>query len=221
MRLLVGLGNPGPKHARQRHNIGFMAVDKIAEDYFIGPWRQKFQGSIATGQIDSQRVILLKPETYMNDSGRSVGELVRYHKISLENVIVFHDELDLEPGRIRTKIGGGNAGHRGLNSIQAHIGGKFVRVRIGIGHPGRKDLVSHYVLHSFSSADKEWLEDILKSVSLSVSYLVAGSLEGFARNVAESRNKVHLSSSQHPSSKPIKTETEGGIFARILGKLKL
>src|SRR5210317_1683475 len=145
MKLIVGLGNPGAKYARNRHNIGFMAVDRIASDHGFGPWKPKFQGQIAEGRLGREKVLLLKPETFMNKSGQSVGEAMRFYKLEPEDVIVIHDELDLAPGKVRVKQGGGHAGHNGLRSIHAHIGENYARVRLGIGHPGRKDLVAHYV----------------------------------------------------------------------------
>ena len=160
MQLFVGLGNPGASYAGNRHNIGFMAVDRIASDHGFGPWRGKFQGSLAEGRLGSERVILLKPETFMNRSGASVGEAMRFFKLEPADVTVFHDELDLAPGKLRVKQGGGHAGHNGLRSIHSVIGPDYARVRLGIGHPGHKDAVSGYVLHDFAKADADWLEDL-------------------------------------------------------------
>src|SRR5690606_25705357 len=155
----------GETYARNRHNIGFMAIDAIARTHGFGPWRRRFQGLACDGDIGGMKVMLLKPETYMNDSGRAVGEAMRFHKLPIEDVIVFHDELDLPPGKIKVKAGGGNAGHNGLRSITAHIGNDYVRVRLGIGHPGAKELVHGYVLHDFARADADWLDHVLDAVA--------------------------------------------------------
>lgn len=187
MKILVGLGNPGEKYARNRHNIGFMAVDRIAGDHGFGPWRRKFQGLVAEGRLGGEKVLLLKPQTYMNLSGQSVGEAVRFYKLAPEDVIVFHDELDLAPGKLRVKQGGGHAGHNGLRSIQAHIGPDFLRVRMGIGHPGHKDRVAQYVLSDFARADEAWLDELLRAVSKAVPLLVEGDRAGFLSEVARHR----------------------------------
>ncbi|MBV2358440.1 aminoacyl-tRNA hydrolase [Thalassococcus sp. CAU 1522] len=165
MKLFVGLGNPGSQYAKNRHNIGFMAVDRIAADHGFAPWRAKFQGQLTEGRLGREKVLMLKPETFMNRSGQAVGEAVRFYKLEPADVVVFHDELDLAPGKCRVKLGGGHAGHNGLRSIHGHIGEDYGRVRLGIGHPGRKDLVSHYVLHDFPKADAEWLDDLLRGLS--------------------------------------------------------
>lgn len=187
MKLLVGLGNPGQKFVQHRHNVGFIALDQIAEDHQILPWKEKMSGLMAVGKIASRRVTLLKPQTYMNDSGRSVGAIMRYFKINPTDVVVFHDELDLAPGRMKTKSGGGSAGHNGLRSIQANIGDQFSRIRIGIGHPGQKNLVHHYVLHNFSTRDEDWLGDLLPAMSKSAAHLVDGNLQAFTNEVARRR----------------------------------
>lgn len=165
MRLFVGLGNPGAKYARNRHNIGFMAVDRIAEDHGFAPWRAKFQGRIAEGRLGTEKVLLLKPETFMNRSGQSVVEAMNFYKLSPADITVFHDELDLAPGKCRVKQGGGHAGHNGLRSIHGHIGAEYGRVRLGIGHPGRKEAVAGYVLHDFPKADDAWLDDLMRGIS--------------------------------------------------------
>ncbi|MFV0245802.1 MAG: aminoacyl-tRNA hydrolase [Qingshengfaniella sp.] len=174
MLLFAGLGNPGAKYAKNRHNVGFMALDRIAEDHGFGPWRQKFQGLISEGRLGTVKVLLLKPQTFMNLSGQSVGEAARFHKIPVEDLCVFHDELDLAPGKCRVKTGGGHAGHNGLRSIHAHLGEAYRRVRIGIGHPGHKDRVSGYVLSDFAQADGAWLEDLLRGLSDGAPALAAG-----------------------------------------------
>ncbi len=184
MQLFVGLGNPGAKYARNRHNIGFMALDRIAEDHGFGPWRGKFQGEIAEGLLGSEKVLLLKPGTFMNRSGQAVGEAMRFYKLDSTDVTVFHDELDLAPGKVRVKAGGGHAGHNGLRSIHDHIGAAYDRVRLGIGHPGRKELVSGYVLHDFPKADENWLDDVLRGVSDGAPALAAGDAGRFMNAVA-------------------------------------
>ncbi len=184
MKLLVGLGNPGGQYARNRHNVGFMAVERIASAHRFGPWKKKFHGQAADGVIDGKKVLLLKPDTFMNESGRSVGEAVRFAKLDLGDVIVFHDELDLAPGKIRVKTGGGSAGHNGLRSISAHLGHDFVRVRMGIGHPGAKELVHHWVLHDFARDDAAWLDPLLDAVAGAAGRLVAGGEARFMTDVA-------------------------------------
>ncbi|RKT32740.1 peptidyl-tRNA hydrolase [Roseovarius halotolerans] len=165
MLLFVGLGNPGAKYAGNRHNIGFMALDRIAEDHGFGPWKAKFQGALSEGRLGGERVLLLKPMTFMNLSGQSVGEAMRFYKLMPEDVTVFHDELDLAPGKVRVKTGGGHAGHNGLRSLHQHIGETYRRVRLGIGHPGRKEMVAHYVLQDFAKADGDWLDDLMRGIS--------------------------------------------------------
>jgi PTH1 family peptidyl-tRNA hydrolase len=184
MKLFVGLGNYGEKYARQRHNIGFMAVERLAEIHGFGPWKKKFKGLAADGEIGGEKVVLLKPETFMNESGQSVGEAARFLKIPECDVIVFHDELDLLPGRIKVKTGGGNAGHNGLRSISAHLGNETVRVRLGIGHPGSKDAVAHFVLSDFAKADRVWLPDLLDAVAKAATHLARGDAQRFQTEVA-------------------------------------
>ncbi|MGY9049999.1 MAG: aminoacyl-tRNA hydrolase, partial [Rhodobacterales bacterium] len=165
MKIFVGLGNPGGQYAQNRHNIGFMALEAIAEAHGFQPWKPRFQGHVAEGRLGGDKVMLLKPATFMNLSGQAVGEAMRFYKLEPADVMVFHDELDLAPGRIKVKTGGGHAGHNGLRSIHAHIGEAYGRVRMGIGHPGRKELVAGYVLHDFGKADAGWLDDVLRGVS--------------------------------------------------------
>ncbi len=184
IKLLVGLGNPGENYARNRHNVGFMAIDAIASHWNAGPWRKRFQGAMSEACVNGMKVVLLKPATFMNESGRAVGEAMRFYKITAADVTVFHDELDLEPGKLRVKTGGGHAGHNGLRSISAHIGSDYRRVRIGIGHPGNKAAVSHYVLHDFSRADENWLEPLLGAIAKSVPKLLEGQEPSFMNEVA-------------------------------------
>ena len=184
MKLLVGLGNPGSKYANNRHNIGFMALDRIADDHGFAPWRGKFQGQLSEGRLGSGKVVLLKPETFMNNSGQSVGEAMRFFKLAPEDIIVLHDEIDLAPGKVRYKSGGGHAGHNGLRSIHAHIGDTYGRVRIGVGHPGRKEAVPGYVLRDFAKAEADWVEDVLRGIADGAPHLADGDSGKFMNAVA-------------------------------------
>lgn len=184
MKLIVGLGNPGSKYARNRHNVGFMAVDRIAERYGLGPWRKKFSGLVASGEIGGHKVVLLKPETFMNDSGRAVAEAMHFHKLGEDDVLVIHDEIDLAPAKLKIKTGGGNAGHNGLRSITSHIGNDYGRVRIGVGHPGSKELVHGWVLRDFAKADSEWLEPLLDAIADAAGRLATGDQSRFLTDVA-------------------------------------
>jgi PTH1 family peptidyl-tRNA hydrolase len=203
MKLLVGLGNPGAKYAQNRHNIGFMALDRIAADHGFSGWRSKFQGQTCEGRLGSEKVTLLKPETFMNLSGQSVGEAMRYLKLAPDDIIVFHDELDLAPGKVRLKTGGGHAGHNGLRSIHGHIGPDYDRVRMGIGHPGHKDAVAGYVLRDFPKADAEWLDDELRGISDGIADLIAGDggkfLNAVALRVAPPRSSKSTPKTAKPS----------------------
>jgi PTH1 family peptidyl-tRNA hydrolase len=184
MKLFVGLGNPGAKYAGNRHNIGFMALDRIAADHGFTPWKKAFKGVVAEGRLGPQKVLLLKPETYMNLSGDAVQAALAFHKLPLGDVTVFHDELDLAPGKMRLKQGGGHAGHNGLRSLHAHLGPEYGRVRLGIGHPGHKDAVAHYVLHDFAKSDQDWLETVLRGISDGAAALAAGDGAAFSNAVA-------------------------------------
>ena len=185
MLLLVGLGNPGSGYAKHRHNIGFMAVDEIAGRYSLAPFRSKFHGLVAEGEIGGVKVLALKPETFMNESGRSVEAARAFYKIRPEDVVVFHDEIDLVAGKVRLKRGGGHAGHNGLRSIHAHMGPDYARVRIGIGHPGDKDRVTGHVLKNFAKADKAWVEKVLGALARHLEWLIAGDDPGFMSKVAQ------------------------------------
>lgn len=187
MKLLVGLGNPGAQYARNRHNIGFMAVDAIAGAHGFGPWRAKFSAEVAEGRLGAAKVVALKPQTYMNLSGDAVQAAAAFWKVAPGDIIVFHDELDLEPGKVRVKTGGGHAGHNGLRSMMGHLGPEFVRVRLGIGHPGDKALVTPHVLGDFSRAETEWLDDLLRGVARGAPSLVAGNAPGFLSEIAGPR----------------------------------
>lgn len=208
MRLFVGLGNPGAKYARNRHNIGFMAVDRIAEDHGFAPWKTKFQGQISEGRLGTEKVLLLKPETFMNRSGQSVGEAMRFYKLDSTDVTVLHDELDLAPGKVRVKAGGGHAGHNGLRSIHDHIGAAYDRVRLGIGHPGRKEAVAGYVLHDFARADEDWLENVLRGISDGAAALAAGDGARFMNAVAlrTAPPRSSTGTAPRPEENPAKVE---------------
>ena len=184
MKLIVGLGNPGAKYARNRHNVGFMALDMIVSDHGFGPWKQKFQGLVTEGRFGSDRAVFLKPETFMNNSGQSVAAAMKFHKIDAEDVVVFHDELDLAPGKIRFKMSGGHAGHNGLRSIHAHIGADYGRIRMGVGHPGHKDRVAGFVLSDFAKAEQDWLDDVLRGCADGAPSLAAGDSPKFMNAVA-------------------------------------
>ncbi len=185
MLIFAGLGNPGTRYARNRHNIGFMAVEAIARACRVAPWRVRFQGQACEATIGSEKVLLLKPQTYMNESGRAIGEAARFYKVAPADVIVFHDELDLAPAKLRIKLGGGNAGHNGLRSTTAAIGNEYRRVRMGIGHPGDKALVHAYVLNDFGKAEEAWVEDLCSACADNAALLAAHDDAGF-------QNKVHL-----------------------------
>jgi PTH1 family peptidyl-tRNA hydrolase len=184
MRLLVGLGNPGSVHAHNRHNIGFMAVDRICQAHGFAPWRARFQGLIAEGEIGGMKVLALKPGTFMNLSGQAVGEAARFYKIAPADVIVLHDEIELLPGRIKVKLGGGHAGHNGIKSIDAHIGAEHWRVRLGVGRPAEKAMVKNYVLHDFTCEDQAWLEPFLDALATASPHLIAGDENKFMTKVA-------------------------------------
>ncbi|WP_410218467.1 aminoacyl-tRNA hydrolase [Paracoccus sp. (in: a-proteobacteria)] len=200
MKLIVGLGNPGAKYAANRHNVGFMAVDRIADDHGFGPWRSRFQALVSEGRLGDLRVTLLKPQTFMNLSGQPVGEAMRYLKLSPADVIVLHDELDLAPGKCRVKQGGGHAGHNGLRSIHQHVGADYGRVRLGIGHPGHKDKVAPYVLSDFAKADQDWLDDLLRGISDGAAALAAGDGGRFQNAVAARTAPARNSGTEAPKT---------------------
>jgi len=185
MRLLVGLGNPGPHFVGNRHNVGFMAVEAIARRHRIGRWRRRFRGVAAEGPIEGERVILLLPGTYMNESGLAVGEAARFYKVDIAHIVIFHDEIDLPPAKLRVKTGGGIAGHNGLRSISSHVGNDYRRVRIGVGHPGAKELVYPYVLSDFAVAERPWVEALCDAIADNAAMIIKGEDSSF-------QNKVHL-----------------------------
>ena len=184
MQLWVGLGNPGAQYALQRHNVGFMVADTIADLHDFGPVKKAFQGWTQEGRIGPEKILLLKPATFMNESGRSIGEAMRFYKLDVGDVTVFHDELDLAPFKVKVKTGGGTAGHNGLRSTEAHIGNEFRRVRIGIGHPGHKDKVSPYVLGNYAKAEMDPLADLLGAVAAEAKWLAEGNDARFMSDVA-------------------------------------
>ena len=184
MQLWVGLGNPGADYALNRHNVGFMAVDAIHQVHGFEPWKKGFQGWISAGRIGTDRILLLKPATYMNESGRAVGEALRFFKLDLSALTAFHDELDLDPFRVKVKTGGGAAGHNGLRSIDAHLDQEYRRVRLGIGHPGHKDRVTGHVLGNYAKAEMDDLADMLGAVAAEAPLLAAGEDARFMNEVA-------------------------------------
>ena len=226
MQLFVGLGNPGASYANHRHNIGFMALDAIAGAHGFGPWRRKFQARVTEGRFGADRVLLVKPQTFMNLSGQAVGEAMRYLKIAPEDIWVFHDELDLVPGKLRLKQGGGHAGHNGLRSLHQHLGADYNRVRIGIGHPGHKDLVSPYVLHDFARADRDWREPLLDAVGREAGRLAAGDASGFMNAVAlATRPPARPAKGEGPAggkkgreAAPVEKSEPESAFARLLAR---
>ena len=185
MRLFVGLGNPGAKYAHNRHNIGFTVVEEIARHHGFAPWRRRFQGETAEGTLDHERVILLRPSTFMNESGRAVQEAANFFKLAAGDITVFQDELELPPAKVRVKVGGGIAGHNGLRSISSHIGNDYRRVRLGIGHPGVKELVHSYVLSDFAKDDRPWVVALRQAIADNAGLLATGRDSTF-------QNKVHL-----------------------------
>jgi PTH1 family peptidyl-tRNA hydrolase len=201
MRLLVGLGNPGSRYAMTRHNVGFMAIDAIAARYRFAAFRPKFQGTLAEGVIGDTRILLLKPETYMNLSGDSVGAAARFYKIDVSEIAVFHDDIDLADGKLRVKRGGGAGGHNGLRSIDEVLGADYWRVRIGVGHPGMRELVEAYVLQNFSGEDRQWLEPLIAAIAEAAPVLAADDTGAFMSKVAHllRPNKKNEPPEQPPS----------------------
>ena len=185
MQLLVGLGNPGARYVGNRHNVGFMAVEEVAKRHGFAPWRRRFQGVATEGSIGGERALLLLPGTFMNESGRAVAEAAHFYKLPLDAITVLHDEIDLPPAKLRVKIGGGIAGHNGLRSISEHIGNDYRRVRIGVGHPGHKDVVQHYVLSDFAKSERSWVEALIRIIADNVGLILRGEDASF-------QNKVHL-----------------------------
>ena len=188
MKLIVGLGNPGEKYARNRHNVGFMTLERIADKFGRGGWRKKFSSLVCDSELDGENALLMCPQTYYNEAGQAVSAAARFHKIEPEDIIVFHDEIDLVPGKVRVKTGGGLAGNNGLRSIASHMGPDFVRVRIGIGHPGNKDAVKHYVLNDFPKAVQDGLDVMLDAMAAAAPKLAEGAHDKFQTSVAQALN---------------------------------
>jgi PTH1 family peptidyl-tRNA hydrolase len=202
MLLIVGLGNPGETYQNHRHNIGFMAVDAIGAAHGFGPARLKWRAHVSEGKIGSEKALILKPMTYMNESGNAVRDAVAFHKIELDRVWVIYDELDLAAGKVRVKLGGGNAGHNGLRSISAHVGNDYWRVRLGIGHPGEKERVTGHVLGNFTKADRAWVDPLLDAIGQAAPFLADGDAAGFM-------NKVTLLTTPKKEPKPKPKDDSG------------
>ena len=229
MLLFAGLGNPGAHYQNNRHNVGFMAADAIARRHDFSPWSKKFHGLIAEGRIGDEKIVLVKPQTFMNESGRSVGEALRFYKLTPGDLTVFYDELDLAPGKVRIKTGGGAGGHNGIRSIDGHIGQAYRRVRIGIGHPGVKEMVIHHVLGDFAKSDRDWLEPLLDGLAGNAGLLAQGDDSGFMNRLAlgdqarqeppakPKKEQSHIR--QARKAKPAVTIPESGPMAAMLKRL--
>jgi PTH1 family peptidyl-tRNA hydrolase len=204
--LIAGLGNPGQSYARNRHNVGFMATDVIHESYEFGPWRRRFEGVVSEGMLARRKTWLLKPLTFMNESGRSVGAAARFFKLLPESIVVMHDEIDLAAGKLRTKAGGGDAGHNGLRSISSTLGPDYRRVRIGVGHPGKKERVHGHVLQNFSAVDEDWLVPLLSAIAKAAPFLAKDDDAGFMNKVAVTLNPPPK---KPPPEKPTKKDDDG------------
>ncbi|OLP59400.1 aminoacyl-tRNA hydrolase [Xaviernesmea oryzae] len=205
MRILAGLGNPGAQYAGHRHNIGFMALDAIHRRHGFSPWSKKFKGEIAEGTLGGEKVLLIKPQTFMNLSGESVGEALRFYKLAPADLTVIYDELDLAPGRARIKVGGGHGGHNGIKSIDAHCGTDYRRLRLGIGHPGSKERVNGHVLGDFAKADRSWLEPLLDALADHADLLIRGEDSQFLNKLA-----LAVGAQAEPEEKPAKPKKPGG-----------
>lgn len=234
MLIIAGLGNPGAKYAGNRHNIGFMAVDEIVRRHGFSPWRKKFQAEVSEGLLGRESVLLMKPQTYMNESGRAVGEAMRFYNLTPADLVVLYDELDLTPGKVRVKTGGGSGGHNGIKSIDAHCGKDYRRVRLGIGHPGSKDRVTGYVLGDFAKADAEWLDPLIEAVGSHADLLAKGDDAGFMNKVAlamgsmapvdeepkpPAKKQSHIHQARQPAKKPpmAKSGPMADMLRKILG----
>ena len=238
MQIIAGLGNPGAKHENNRHNVGFMAADAIARRHSFSPWSKKFKALIAEGMLGGEKVLLVKPQTFMNLSGQSVGEAVRFYKLTPADVTVLYDELDLAPGKVRIKTGGGAGGHNGIRSLDTHIGKDYRRVRIGIGHPGAKELVYNWVLGDFAKADQEWLEPLLDAIGDNAAMLAKGDDNGFMNKTslavpgsakaeasrggeerpAKGKSHIRQARPQQPEVKVPETGPMAAMLKRLFGK---
>jgi len=225
MMLFVGLGNPGSQYEKNRHNVGFMAVSRIVENHNFSPWKNKFQGSISNGLLRNQKIIILKPNTFMNLSGQSVGEVIRFYKIPSSKVIVFHDEIDFPLGKLKFKSGGGHAGHNGLRSISEHIGSDYIRVRIGVGHPGNKNAVANYVLGDFSKVEQETITQILEVISTEAPDLTLENATDFGKSISEkiqkntTKDKV-IKKETVDNSKRVVEDTKRSSLQKLLDRFK-
>ena len=208
MLVIAGLGNPGPKHENNRHNVGFMAADEIHRRHSFSPWSKKFQALVASGTIGGEKVLLVKPQTFMNLSGQAVSAAMRFHKLSPADLVVIYDELDLAPGKLRVKTGGGAGGHNGIRSIDGHCGKDYRRVRVGIGHPGVKEMVTHHVLGDFAKADAEWLEPLLAAIAANAELLAKGDDNGFMNKVSLA-TRGSATAQEKPRPAEGKAEAEG------------
>jgi|TARA_B110000914_G_scaffold6158_1_gene5230 PTH1 family peptidyl-tRNA hydrolase len=223
--LFVGLGNPGSQYEKNRHNVGFMAVSRIVENHNFSPWKNKFQGSISNGLLRNQKIIILKPNTFMNLSGQSVGEVIRFYKIPSSKVIVFHDEIDFPLGKLKFKSGGGHAGHNGLRSISEHIGSDYIRIRIGVGHPGNKNAVANYVLGDFSKVEQETITQILEVISTEAPDLTLENATDFGKSISEkiqkntSKDKV-IKKETVENSKRVVEDTKRSSLQKLLDRFK-
>ena len=238
MQIIAGLGNPGAKHESNRHNVGFMAADAIARRHSFSPWSKKFKALIAEGMLDGEKVLLVKPQTFMNLSGQSVGEAMRFYKLTPADVTVLYDELDLAPGKVRIKTGGGAGGHNGIRSLDTHIGKDYRRVRIGIGHPGAKELVYNWVLGDFAKADGQWLEPLLDAIGDNAAMLAKGDDNGFMNKTslavpgsakadalgggeerpAKGKSHIRQARPQQPEVKVPETGPMAAMLKRLFGK---
>jgi PTH1 family peptidyl-tRNA hydrolase len=230
MLIVAGLGNPGDQYRNNRHNIGFMAADEIARRHGFSPWRRKFKSDFAEGEIGGERILLLKPQTFMNLSGEAVGEALRFHKQGPENLVVLYDELDLAPGKLRVKTGGGTGGHNGIRSIDSHCGVGYRRIRLGIGHPGAKELVQRHVLGDFAKADAQWLGPLLEAVAENLALLLKDDGSSFMNKVALAAGEKPEKTQQKPAkgqshirqardAKPAVKVPQTGPMAAMLKKL--
>ena len=224
MKLFVGLGNPGREYALNRHNIGFMALDRIAEDHDFDSWQNKFQGQFCEGRLGSKKVLLLKPSTFMNLSGQSVAAVAHFYKLTLDQIFIFHDELDLAPNKLRIKQGGGHAGHNGLRSIHSHLGPDYSRIRLGIGHPGNKNAVSKYVLKDFSKTEQSQVSSLLQGISDGIIHLASDEQSQFMNAVALKKLTPHSPKKvlvKKIKTKPLKTSPDmRSPILRLLDKFK-
>ena len=241
MLVFAGLGNPGAKYAHHRHNVGFMAADAIARRHSFSSWSKKFQGLIAEGRLGDEKALLIKPQTYMNNSGQAIGEALRFYKLGPESLTVFYDELDLAPGKVRIKTGGGAGGHNGIRSLDAHCGKDYRRVRIGIGHPGVKEMVTHHVLGDFAKADREWLDVLLDAIADNADLVAKGDESGFMNRItlalrdrlqptgeddrpppkapkAKAQSHIRQARPQQPAVKVPETGPMAAMLKKLLGK---